>query len=238
MSVSVGTAVVLVGIFVIVPAIAAVIGYGAWVGKPKHWDRAMYWTAFVVSAAASGFLLVYAQGMQTGVSSGRHSVQMGLFGLALLFFGVAGGCFVGIFTYERARGPTWRDVLPGRDQSTDNVESDHTSDETPVSQAVRDHAGWWALTFIAIIAIAALAMWMIAGNKWNVQDNTVASLICVAYFFVIGAGPYWMLYDWWVHDRKLTRKLWLFFVPGGFLWYYFEVFRPHKLTSHRNPSDL
>ena len=37
--------------FVIVPSIAAVIGYAAWKGRAKHFDREMYWTA---SAAASG----------------------------------------------------------------------------------------------------------------------------------------------------------------------------------------
>ncbi len=32
--------------FVIVPSIAAAIGYAAWKGKPKNFDREMYWTAF------------------------------------------------------------------------------------------------------------------------------------------------------------------------------------------------
>jgi hypothetical protein len=89
---------------------------------------------------------------------------------------------------------------------------------------------WWALIFAVV---TATAMWMTVGNRWNLQDNPVASRIVIGYFFFICAGPYWMLYDSWHHDRKLTRKLWLFFVPGGFLWYYFEVFRPRKLSKRR-----
>jgi hypothetical protein len=35
--------------FVIVPSIAAAIGYAAWKGKPKNFSREMYWTAFAVA---------------------------------------------------------------------------------------------------------------------------------------------------------------------------------------------
>lgn len=84
----------------------------------------------------------------------------------------------------------------------------------------------WALIFTGV---TATAMWMVVGNKWNFQDNPVGSRIILGYFFFICVGPYWMLYDSWRHERKLTRKMWLFFVPGGFLWYYFEVFRPREL---------
>lgn len=125
------TAALLVGFFVVVTAIAAVIGRAAWVGKPKNWDRSMYWTAFAVSIAAAGFLLVYSQRMQADASYWRHCVQMALFGLGVLLFGVAGGCFVGIFVYERARGPTWRRVAPRPDRSTDTIEGDHKSDDGP-----------------------------------------------------------------------------------------------------------
>jgi hypothetical protein len=232
----VGTAVFLVGFFVAVPAIAVVIGRAAWVGKPKNWDRSMYWTAFALSVAASAFLLVYSQRMQADVRTWRYSLQIALFGLGVLLFGVAGGCFVGIFTYGRARGPICRGAAAGPERSTSDVESHHKLDEKPLSQTGwPDHAGRWALVFLAVTAIA---MWMIVGNKWNLQDNPIASRICIAYFFFICAGPYWMLYDCWFHERKLTRKLWLFFVPGGFIWYYFEVSRPRKLTAHRHAPDL
>jgi hypothetical protein len=94
--------------FVIVPAIAIAIGYAAWVGKPEKWDRSMYWTAFVASIVVSGFLMVYAQRMHADIRTWRYPLQLALFGLGALFFGVAGGCMVAIFTYRHGRGPTWR----------------------------------------------------------------------------------------------------------------------------------
>lgn len=43
-----------------------------------------------------------------------------------------------------------------------------------------------------------------------------------------------MLYDSRQHDHKLTRKMWFFFVPGGFLWYYIEVYWPRlKAREHK-----
>jgi hypothetical protein len=100
------------------------------------------------------------------------------------------------------------------------------------------HAIRWALVF-AIVSAAAL--WMVIGNRWNLQDNPVASRIFIGYFVFLCTGPYWMLYDAWNHERKLTRKMWLFFVPGGFIWYYFEVCRPRlqareRVTRHKNPD--
>jgi len=85
--------------------------------------------------------------------------------------------------------------------------------------------------------VSATALWTVVGNTWNLQDNPVASRIAIGYFFFICVGPYWMLYDSWNHERKLTRKLWLFFVPGGFLWYYFEVFRPRSAARSRDARD-
>jgi hypothetical protein len=95
------------------------------------------------------------------------------------------------------------------------------------------HAVRWILVFAAI---SAVAMWMVVGNNWNLRDNPVASRVALVYFFVICAGPYWMIYDCWRRERKITRKMWLFFVPGGFLWYYFEVFRPRKMTRRSNKA--
>lgn len=85
---------------------------------------------------------------------------------------------------------------------------------------------WWILVFIAITLLAG---WVVIYSNWNLQDNPVASRIAIGYFFFVCAGGYWMLYDCWRHDRKFTRKMWLSFVPGGFLWYYFERFRPRHL---------
>ena len=122
-------AIFLFAFFVIVPAIAAVIGYAAWMGKPKNWDRSTYWTAFVASIAASGFLIVYAQRMQADVRTWQYVLQMLLFGLGVLLFGVAGGFMVGIFAYRRGKGPIWRKVTSRSGNSADDMESDDRPDD-------------------------------------------------------------------------------------------------------------
>ena len=94
-------ALLLLGFFVIVPSVAAAIGYAAWKGKSKNFSRELYWTAFAATILASGFLMVYAQRMNVDARSWQHLVQMACFGLGVLLFGVAGGCMIGIFTYRR-----------------------------------------------------------------------------------------------------------------------------------------
>lgn len=49
--------------FVLVPSIAATIGYAAWKGKSKNFGRKMYWTAFAAATGVSLFLMVLAQRM-------------------------------------------------------------------------------------------------------------------------------------------------------------------------------
>ena len=115
--------------FVAVPAIAIVIGYAAWNGKPKNWDRSTYWTAFAVSIIASASLMVYAQRMQADVRTPQYIVQLALFGLGVILFGIAGGCMVGIFTYGRGRGPIWRGVTQRDEGPAGNVQSNHDSDD-------------------------------------------------------------------------------------------------------------
>jgi uncharacterized membrane protein len=115
--------------FVVVPAIAAAIGYAAWMGRPKNWDRAMYWTAFATSIIASGFLMAYAVGIRADVRTWHYVVQIALFGLGVLLFGVAGGCMVGVFTYRRGKGPIWQTATSRQAHSADNSESDHHSDK-------------------------------------------------------------------------------------------------------------
>lgn len=87
--------------FVVVPSIAAAIGYAAWKGKPKNLDREMYWTAFAVATSVSLFLMVVSHRMQADVRTWQYLVQVACFGLGALLFGVAGGCMIGIFTYRR-----------------------------------------------------------------------------------------------------------------------------------------
>jgi hypothetical protein len=87
--------------FVVVPSIAAAIGYAAWKGKPKTFDREMYWTAFAAATIVSLFLMVVSRRMQADVRTWQYLVQVVFFGLGALLFGVAGGCGIGIFTYRR-----------------------------------------------------------------------------------------------------------------------------------------
>jgi hypothetical protein len=86
-------------LFVAAPLIAAAIGYAAWKGRPKNFNREMYWTSFIAIGAAGGFLMVYAQRIHADVRTWQYLLQLACFGLGALLFGVAGGCGVGIFTY-------------------------------------------------------------------------------------------------------------------------------------------
>lgn len=85
----------------VVLSIAAAIGYAAWKGKPKNFDREMYWMSFAAATGVSLFLMVFALRMQADVRTWRYLAQGVCFGLGALLFGVAGGCMIGVFTYRR-----------------------------------------------------------------------------------------------------------------------------------------
>lgn len=93
---------------------------------------------------------------------------------------------------------------------------------------------WWVSVFIVI---SAFALWIVLYSSLNLQDNPVASRIAFGYFLFLSVGPYWMVYDCWHYDKRFTRKMWLFFVPGGFLWYYFERFRPRQIRKRLRLSS-
>ena len=108
---------------VVAPAIASVIGYAAWRGRPKNWDRSMYGTVFAILIMSSGFLMGYAGRMQADVRTWQYLAQITVFGLGVILFGVAGGCLVAIFTYGRGKGPVWRGVAANPEHSTDRADN-------------------------------------------------------------------------------------------------------------------
>ena len=93
---------ILFAFFAIAPSVAAAIGYAAWKGKPKSFDREMYWTAFVSTGAVAGLIIVYAQ--RNGGTWPRLA-QLACLGLGALLFGVALGFGVGIFTRRSSSLP-------------------------------------------------------------------------------------------------------------------------------------
>jgi hypothetical protein len=108
---SVEAGLLLLTVFLLVASIAAAIGYAAWKGKPKNFNREMYWTGFAAALVASLFLMVVAQRMHADVRTSLYAVQLACFGLGALLFGVAGGCVVGVFIYRRGAGSQERPHL-------------------------------------------------------------------------------------------------------------------------------
>jgi hypothetical protein len=80
----------------------------------------------------------------------------------------------------------------------------------------------WVMIFVVA---SLLHLWMFL--HIDLETHPVASWIAIAMQLAICIGPFWMLYDWFVSKSKRTLKswMWLFFVPWGFLWYYFEKYR-------------
>src|SRR5260370_35140364 len=94
--------------FVVVPSIAAAIGYAAWKGKPKNFNREMYWTAFAAAIVGSLFLMVFAQRMHADVRTWLCLGQVACFGFGAVLFVVGGGFMVVLFRVRpgaRLSGP-------------------------------------------------------------------------------------------------------------------------------------
>jgi O-antigen/teichoic acid export membrane protein len=81
--------------FLLAPFIAIVIGYAAWKGKPKSFDREMYWTVSAAAMAASVIIVFYVS---------RHD-DSPLFFAGLLaggvLFGVSTGFGIGTLTRRK-----------------------------------------------------------------------------------------------------------------------------------------
>jgi uncharacterized membrane protein YczE len=87
-------------VFVGTPTIAATIGYAAWKGKPKTFNRDTFVLGFLATVMVSGFLIVYAQRMHPDVRTWQYLLQLACLELGVLLIGIAGGCAVGIFTHR------------------------------------------------------------------------------------------------------------------------------------------
>ena len=89
--------------FVGAPLLSAAIGYAAWKGRPRNFNRENYGMSLVVSGAAGVFLIVVAQRMQADVRTPQFLVELACFGLGVVLLGIAGGCALGvlILTYRR-----------------------------------------------------------------------------------------------------------------------------------------
>jgi hypothetical protein len=96
---------VLFTLLVVAPSISIAIAYAAWKGKPRTFDRGKYFASFVACLAASAFLMIYAQRMHADVRTFHYAIEVALFELGALIFGVAGGCMLGTFTYRPGQGP-------------------------------------------------------------------------------------------------------------------------------------
>ena len=88
-------------LFVGAPLISAVIGYTAWKGKPKSFDRERFGLSAVSIGVPGVALMAYAVRMQADVRTPKYFWQLACFVLAVPLLGVAAGCFPGVLTYRR-----------------------------------------------------------------------------------------------------------------------------------------
>ena len=101
MNASLELGLILFTFLVLAPCIAAVIGYAAWKGKPKSFDREMYWTAFVAIGAAAALPITYALRHPTW----PRLAQLACLGLGAMLLSVAMGFGIGIFTRKASSLP-------------------------------------------------------------------------------------------------------------------------------------
>lgn len=101
----------------------------------------------------------------------------------------------------------------------------HASDRVQFAiMTLRHNGSLQSLTFWAavIAGVNVLHLWLFvhlpkADGVQLWMTITIHAIACI--------GPFWMLVHWFVkRGRKLEWKrwMWLFFVPWGFLWYFFE----------------
>jgi hypothetical protein len=86
----------------------------------------------------------------------------------------------------------------------------------------------WLMVFVAA---SALHLWMFL--HIDLETHPVTSWVAIGMQVAVCIDPFWMLYDWFVKKAKRTWKpwMWLFLIPWGFLWYYFEKYRPSAAVN-------
>jgi hypothetical protein len=82
--------------FVGIPVIAGAIGFAAWNGLPKNFNRESYILGFLGLGFACGILILSAQRM-TPEDIWHQLLQEVCGAIGLLSAGASGGCFIGMF---------------------------------------------------------------------------------------------------------------------------------------------
>jgi uncharacterized membrane protein len=93
---------ILFALFVGAPSISVAIGYVAWKGRPNSFDRERFGLSALTTGAPGIALVVYAQRMHADVRTPQYFLQLACIALGAMLLGIAGGCFVGVFTYRRS----------------------------------------------------------------------------------------------------------------------------------------
>jgi hypothetical protein len=82
--------------FVGIPVIAGTIGFAAWKGWPRNFNRESYILGFLGLGFAGGILILFAQRM-TPEDIWHQLLQEVCGAIGLLSAGASGGCLIGIF---------------------------------------------------------------------------------------------------------------------------------------------
>jgi hypothetical protein len=134
-----GTSVISLTFTVLMPLSAGAVIYAAWIGKPKTFDREMYWTVFVVLGVVSTLLMLFAVRMRVDMRSWQYPLQLLTFAIGGSLFGAAAGCLVGIFAFGAGAKTRVANSNPG---STSPMNARQAKDflvEQAVQQAALDH---------------------------------------------------------------------------------------------------
>jgi hypothetical protein len=83
-----------------IPVIAGTVGFAAWKGWPRNFNRESYILGFLGLGFACGVLIVSAQRM-TPDDIWHQLLQEACGALGLLLAGACGGCFIGIFVCRK-----------------------------------------------------------------------------------------------------------------------------------------